>query len=82
MKFGLFVLVVVSVVVFFGTSFVTFKVNERRFKRRNVAGVEEFATYGTAVATQAAESSVMALMKPLKWASVVLGAVALLMLFR
>lgn len=82
MKFGLFVLVVVSVVVFFGTSFVTFRVNERRFKRRNAAGLEEFPTYGTAVATRTAEAGMMVLMKPLKWASVALGAVSLLMLLR
>jgi hypothetical protein len=41
MKLGLVAVVLICVGVFWATSWVTFKVNERRFNRRGVAGLQE-----------------------------------------
>ena len=42
----------------------TFKVNERRFLRRNIAGIEEFPSYWQSLMTRSAETSVMLLARP------------------
>ncbi|RYY24523.1 MAG: hypothetical protein EOP41_05835 [Sphingobacteriaceae bacterium] len=38
-----------------GGFFLRFQINKRQFNRRNVAGVEEFTSYGKAYTTQMAE---------------------------
>lgn len=68
--------------VFALTSFVTFKVNERRFLRRNIAGIEEFPSYWQSLMTRSAETSVMLLARPVKWFSVGIALSAALMLVR
>lgn len=35
--------------------FLRFQINKRQFNRRNVAGIEEFKSYGSAYTTQMAE---------------------------
>ena len=79
MKAGLLGILVLCAVVFAATSFVTFKVNQQRFNRRNAAGVEEFSSYGTSVLMRSAEWFVMTLARPTKWAALAIGCVVLFM---
>ncbi len=46
-----------------------FWTNKRRFERRNVAGIEEFSSYGKAVATRGGETIV----RLASWLLLVLG---------
>ena len=82
MKASLLAVLVLCAVVFAATSFVTFKVNQRRFNRRNGAGVEEFSNYRTSGPMRSAEWFVMTLARPTKWASLAIGCVVLFMLSR
>jgi hypothetical protein len=79
---GLALVIVGAGVVFALTSFVTFKVNERRFHRRNVAGIEEFPSYWQSLVTRSAETSVMVLARPIKWFSVGIALSAAFMMVR
>jgi uncharacterized membrane protein YidH (DUF202 family) len=45
----------IGLALFAAGMFLRFKVNEKQFNRRNMAGVEEFSSYGKSVATQSAE---------------------------
>jgi glucose uptake protein GlcU len=82
MKLGLVAVVLICVGVFWATSWVTFKVNERRFNRRGVAGLQEFQSYQHAVVIRWTEWFVMVLARPTKWAAVGMGLSALFMLLR
>lgn len=50
---------------------------KRSFERRNVAGIEEFASYGKALGTRAIEKMV----RIVSWFSVALGGAAILAFF-
>jgi hypothetical protein len=82
MKLGYVGMILVCIAVFALTSWITFKVNERRFHRRNGAGVEGFSSYRSAVVIRWTEWFVMVLARPTKWLAVGMGLSALLMLLR
>lgn len=50
-----FLSLLIGLAMFAGGMFLRFKVNEKQFNRRNMAGVEEFSSYGKSVAVQSAE---------------------------
>ncbi len=82
MKLGLIGVMALCTAVFGLTSWITFKVNERRFNRRNDFGVQGFSSYWNSVVVRWSEWFVMVLARPTKWLSVGLGLSALLMLLR
>lgn len=53
---------------------VRFKINERRFERRNFAGLEQFETYAEAYRTRFAEGGIYWLCGVAQWVSVLLWA--------
>ena len=71
MKFTLISLAA-AVIIFAGTTWLTFNVNRRRFERNNQAGVQVFSSYGHSIATRWIEKLVMLFARPIKWASVIL----------
>jgi hypothetical protein len=80
MKLAAVAIFLICVGVFGLTSWITFKVNERRFNRRGDAGLQEFQSYQHAVVISWVEWFVMVLARPTKWAAVVMGLGTLLML--
>lgn len=79
---GLLAVCVLAIAVFALASYATFRVNQRRFERRNFAGVEGFQSYAHSVRTKLFEGTVMLIAKPIKWLSVAVGLIALFMLLR
>lgn len=57
MKVMLFSIDAFLVILFVMATRARFKIGERRFKRRNVAGIEEFESYGKALFTRAWENT-------------------------
>jgi len=66
MKLALMVLVIVSLALAGVATFVTYKINERRFKRLNAVGLQTFPTYRRMLVIRWSERIGMWVARPLK----------------
>jgi len=81
---SLILFLTMAVAVFALAAWVRFRINERRFMRRNVAGLQLYDSYGQALATSALEAVAYRISMLLQWVAVavVLGSAILLMVPR
>lgn len=67
LQFALFSALMLVVLV--ASSYARYKLNERRFLRRNSAGIEQFQTYGHKVRTQLVEGTLRRVSTIAQWVS-------------